>query len=380
MTRAALQLISSSGFYGAERVLVELAAYLRTRDWTSHIGIFTDPARAGHDLLEMAREHGLSTVEFSSARKIDLGTTRQIREYCSKHHIDIVHSHGYKPNLHLALRRLPDFTRKVATCHNWLSHTLKLRLYEWLDKRVLRSFDHVVAVSPPLHDQLVGSGLHSGRVSVIRNGIAPVDADGALENAAEQLRRELGLTVESRMILFIGRLAVEKRIDLLLQALASGPLVDVDYKLVLVGEGDLRAELENQASELGIGDRVVFTGYRRDIPKLLKAADVFVLCSDDEGLPVVMLEAMSARVPVVSPAVGAIPGVIEDGMHGRLIPPDNAPALAGAIRDVFENPVSTGRMVGAACRKYEEDLSREAMGIQYLELYMNLLEPGWLSV
>jgi glycosyltransferase involved in cell wall biosynthesis len=379
MAMTALQLISSGGFYGAERVLVELAVYLRARGWSSHIGIFANRNETGRDVLEIAWEHGLPTVEFPSQRKFDLGTARRIRKYCQKHHIDIVHSHGYKPDMHLVLSRLTGITHKVATCHNWLSHTLKLRLYEWLDKKVLRSFDHVAAVSPQLLEKLVRSGVESTQISVIRNGIAALDSNGGLEVAAEQLRREFGLSVESRMIVFIGRLAPEKRLDLLLDALAVDCLKDIDFKLMLVGDGELRLPLELKARKLGIEDRVVFTGYRKDVPKLLKAADLFVLCSDDEGLPIVMLEAMSAKVPIISTAVGAIPEVIEDGVHGRLIPPNDAPALAIAIRDVFEDLDATGEMVNAAHRKFEDDHSQEAMGQQYLDLYMKLLEASQLS-
>lgn len=175
------------------------------------------------------------------------------------------------------------------------------------------------------------------------------------------------------MLIAIGRLDPWKDHALLLDALAR-PEIPAAARLLVVGDGELRGELEARAVSLGLGQRVVFTGYRRDIGALLQASDLFVVSSHKEGLPMVLLEAMAASVPVVSTAVGGIPGAVRDGQEALLVPAGDAGALAAAVARVLGDAECARRLAAGALARFEARYSRRAMGERYLSLYREILD------
>ncbi|MFH0910759.1 MAG: glycosyltransferase family 4 protein [Planctomycetota bacterium] len=370
MPRSALQLISSGGFYGAERVLVELASFLRDRGWQSYVGVFETQGQAGQEVLAAAQDKDLPTVVFACSGRVDRHTPRRIRDFVNEYRIDIVHSHGYKPDLYLVFSRLPEFCRRIVTCHSWYSHTWKLKLYEWMDKISLRWFDRVAVVAPYLREAILRAGLPPGRVSMIENGITEAPpADG---ETLERLRRELRLRPGEKLVLRVARLAREKRMDILLHAF-SQVVRECPARLIILGEGNSRPMLEALMRELALEEAVTMPGYREDIPALLRLADVFVVSSDQEGLPIALLEAMSVRLPVVSTAVGAIPKVLSDGDCGILVPPDDPAALAKGILRILQNPDQGKEMAERAHDRFQREHSQKAMGEKYLSLYEEAL-------
>lgn len=390
MTPPILQLTSSTGLYGAEKVLLELALHLREAGWPVHIGGFVH-GDAGREVLEAAENEGLATVALPCRGALDPGAARALREYVATHGIRIVHSHKYKTDLYAAWAGLPRGVARVATCHNWISDSPKLRIYEWLDKRVLRGFDHVVAVSGQVYAKLWRAGVR--RASLIRNGLR---IQPAHESAGRAVRAQLDLPHNARVLLLVGRLSAEKALDVLLDALARLPGSEPPIHALLAGDGPLRAELEARARDLGLADRVHFLGFRRDVPALLAAAEAYVISSHTEGLPMVLLEAMAAGVPVVSTAVGEIPRVLgapeaemPDGRTragaggpaadapiatpaGLLVSPGDVAALATAMHTTFSNPDAAVARAAEARAIYETFHSREAMGQRYEQVYRSL--------
>lgn len=163
-------MISSSGLYGAERVLLELARHLGEVGWRAHVGVFenrADPAGAG-PLIEEARRHGLQVARFPCAGAFDASALAAIRLHVQQHRLDLVHSHNYKADIYAFLSRCP--ARLVATCHNWLTDSPRLMLYELLDKLVLHRFDRVVSVSSALERELAAAGI--ARRTLIDNGLS----------------------------------------------------------------------------------------------------------------------------------------------------------------------------------------------------------------
>jgi glycosyltransferase involved in cell wall biosynthesis len=368
---AILQLISSSGLYGAERVLLELGSYWRELGWGSYLGVFRAPSQPVPEVAEAARRAGISTLELKARGPLDSATLRQLRRLVSEHGIDLIHSHGYKPDVFLALAGIPPAVRRVATCHTWYSRGLKLMLYELVDKIALHGFDHVVLVSPQLVEETAAAGIPEDRRSLIENGVSQAPRPGP--EAVEALRASLGIATDEKLILRVGRLDADKGNDTLLAALREvAPRHPV--RLVIAGDGPDRLLLERLAGELGLAARVVFAGYRRDVPDLLAACDLFVISSPKEGLPMVLLEAMAARAPVVTTAVGAIPAVIVDGEHGLLVAPGDPRALATALEAALADPDRMARLAEAAFARFAERHSQRAMGEKYRALFTRLLE------
>jgi glycosyltransferase involved in cell wall biosynthesis len=363
-SRVAIQLVSTGGVYGAERALLELAGYLGDHGWESHVVALE--GRGAGELTERAASRGLAAEAFVSAGRLGLlPMVVRLRSLLRRHPRAIVHSHGYKPDILLAWLGAPGRVGCLATCHNWISDTRKLQLLEALDKHALRQFHHVVAVSPAIADELMSSGVPADRVSVVDNGVSIPQAE---EGARARVRAEFDIPAGARLILHIGRLARSKRIDLLLQAVARLPDA-MQAQVILAGEGDQHAFLSEQVGRHRLERRVHLCGYRSDVGRLLTAADLMVLSSEREGLPIVILEAMATRCPIVTTCVGSIPSVLTDGLDAWVVRPNDADALLGAISDALEHPDLAISRAANAYTRYLRLYSRDAMGARYLQIY-----------
>jgi len=362
--RVAIQLVSTGGVYGAERALLELAGYLSDHGWDSHV-----VALEGHGaarLVSRAASLGLPAEAFATGGRLGLlPMVSRLQRLLGRFPRAMVHSHGYKPDILLGWLRTPSRLPCVATCHTWYSETRKLRVLEALDKHALRHFDHVVAVSPAISRELAESGVSATRISVIDNGISVPEAE---PGARAAVRAELGIGPGARLLVNIGRLARSKRIDVLLRAMRRFADTPRPH-LLLVGEGEQRAELGELAGQLGLGARVHFCGYRNDVGRLLATADVMVLSSEKEGLPIVILEAMAARCPIVTTGVGAIPQVLKDGEDALLVAANDADALCRALSDALGQPQAAAARARSAYTRYVTYYSRDVMGARYLQIY-----------
>jgi len=363
-TRVAIQLISTGGIYGAERALLELAAYLSDQGWESRV-----VALEGHGagpLAEMAAAQGLPAEAFVASGRLGLlPMASKLRWLLARYSDAILHAHGYKADILLSWMGAHRRRGCLATCHNWISETHKLKLLEALDKRALRNFDHVVAVSAPIARELVRAGVSAQKVSVIANGISVPAVE---EGRGVGVRAEFGVPAGGKLIVQIGRLARSKRIDLLLQAVSKLP-DDLQTHVLLVGQGEQREFLAQLAERYGLERRVHFCGYRGDIGRLLAEADLMALSSDREGLPIVILEAMATGCPIVTTRVGAIPDVLTDGHDAWIVPANDPNALRRAISEVLERPEVARSRAANARTRYFRLYSRDAMGAQYLQIY-----------
>jgi glycosyltransferase involved in cell wall biosynthesis len=234
----------------------------------------------------------------------------------------------------------------------------------WLNRLKLKRLDGHVAVSRRGARSVEEmSGLAPGSVRVIYNGVPDVPV-------AAMPRRIHGPVVGS-----VGRLSAEKGHDVLLRALAALPGV----RAVLVGDGPDRPRLEALARELALGDRLIMPGWRADPRPWLATFDVFVMPSRLEALGLAMIEAMLASRPVVATTVGGIPEVVEDGETGLLVPPDDPPALAGALRVMLDDPARRERMgtLGRSVATHKFGVDR--MVRSYESVYGELLEQRSLA-
>jgi glycosyltransferase involved in cell wall biosynthesis len=368
MSHRVMQLISSGGFYGAERVVIELSSHLAAQGWKSHVVVMDSPG--ADQLLQHAREANLPHIRLSGSKLNFRRVLRQIAQYARIHEIELAHAHGYKTDFALAFAPLPSGVRRVATCHSWYSDSLKLKLYEFADKIALRRLDYVVTVADTILTEVRRAGVRPENSRLITNGIAvPPDP----KRTSEDLRAELGVPADAPLILRVGRLDVNKGNHLLLRALAKEP-IDARTRLVLVGEGPEKGATAKLARELKLNGRVVFAGYRDDVHELMRAADLMVISSLKEGLPIVLLEAMAAGLPVVSTNAGMIPTVLRDGLNGWLVRPGDAMALRQALADALAQPEKRRRRAEQAREDFMRLYSREAMGRQYLDLYQQLLK------
>jgi glycosyltransferase involved in cell wall biosynthesis len=173
-------------------------------------------------------------------------------------------------------------------------------------------------------------------------------------------------------VLVVGRLDRGKGVADVVHAVRRLGAAGHDIVLVAAGDGEEREGLRRLAASLGIAERVHLLGYRSDVGELLTAADVFVIASYGEGLPIALIEAMALARPVVSTRVGEIANVLESGRSGRLLDPGDIDALSAAIESVVTSPDEAQRLARAGLQRYHARYSRAAMVQRYRQLYATL--------
>jgi glycosyltransferase involved in cell wall biosynthesis len=235
--------------------------------------------------------------------------------------------------------------------------------------------DRIVAPSKAILDALVADeNADDARCLAIPNG---VDVERFLPASApgrSQLRAALGFAGSECLIGCVASFTPVKRHAMLLEAFARVHRANPECRLVLVGDGPLRAEIETRARELGISGAVHFLGARADIEQILPALDIFVLASSTEGMSNAILEAQACGLPVVATAVGGNPELIEHQVTGLLVPVDEAGALALALQDLAGDPGRRTALGAAASRMVARDHSLAAMAAAYGRLYHELVD------
>ena len=226
-----------------------------------------------------------------------------------------------------------------------------------------------MAVSNDLRRELVEVVRSATPVSVIHNGVnAPVVGD----DDRRAIRASLGVR-DDFVIGMVAVLSKQKGIPYLLEAAKRVIAERPDARFVIVGDGPQREALIRQRDDLGLTDRVIFTGYRADIPRLMAGFDAYVQSSLWEGLPIVLLEALSVGKPIVATRVGGNPEVVEHEVNGLLVPPGDSAALASALLRV----IADERFRAAAARQNQEkfvaQFSADAMLDAHVKLYATLL-------
>jgi glycosyltransferase involved in cell wall biosynthesis len=290
----------------------------------------------------------------------------------------VVHTHtakaGFVGRLAARLARVP------VVVHTFHGHVLrgyygpcKTQLLRRMERGLACLTDCIITVSEQVKRDLVTYGVAAAdRIQVISLGL---ELDPFLESGPYRgaFRRELQLNGVERLVGIVGRIFPIKNHHLFLEAAALVAREEPAARFVIVGDGTLRPALERQAQETGIADRVIFTGWRRDLPGIYADLDVLAVTSNNEGTPVSAIEAMAAGCPVVATNVGGLPDLIREGETGYLVPPGDAPAVATALLRVLHQPEMARCMGETARRAARERFSAQRLITDMEQLYLELL-------
>ncbi len=366
---------------GAEELLLLLSPALRERgNFDPTILLLREPdpnADPAKDFGNRARALGVTVLPLQDMR----WRYRWLRDLPRRAGISLIHMQGQRANYFVWLmRRL--FPRTwgrlplVATVHGWVQDNFVRKVVTRLEFATLRDCDHVITVSEQQRQTLLGLGFSADRVSVVRPGI-PYLASEASHAATPEERSAAharwGIPTNAYVISAIGRLSTEKRFDLYLQVCAILASKLPDAKFMLVGGGKQEANLKALSSNLGLNERVVFTGLTRDMASVYAATDMLMLTSDTEGTPHVLLEAMGSDIPVVSTAVGGIPEFITSGEHGLLVSPGDRDALVQAAMRLHDGPALANKLVeGGRTVANQFSVARMVEGVE--QVYKTALE------
>ncbi len=295
----------------------------------------TGDAASPNEFIRAARALGLTVDVLGERFRFDPRLVPNLRRAVARHAPDIILTHQVKSHFLLRLSGLWRTRPWVAFHHGYTTTDLKVRAYNQLNRWSLPAATRVVTVCHAFARELAQAGVAPARIAVQHNAIsagAPTD-----EGAAATLRAQLGLLPDERVVLAVGRLSREKAHGDLLDAFAHLRALnpDVNARLVIVGDGPERAQIETSTARLGLSQRVIMTGQQSDVSAYYAIADVLALPSHSEGSPYVLLEAMAARVPVVATAVGGVPEMVTHEESALLVAPRAPQELAAALNRVL---------------------------------------------
>jgi glycosyltransferase involved in cell wall biosynthesis len=277
---------------------------------------------------------------------------------------NIVHSHDYKALLHLSFFR-SEIPALLATYHGATSHTVAVQIYEFVERILFQSTDCVVAVSDGARATLESRGPFRSRIAVVPNFVSctrPKQKTPRIRKPGEF------------QLLFLGRLSYEKGLDVLLRAIevsAALPIV-----LDVVGDGPERASLEAMAQSLKIAHKVKFHGFERNVMKHLSNADILVMPSRTEAMPMALMEAATLGIPIVASSVGGIPEIITHLENGVLVDPADACALSDAIETVTADMPAFKKRSAKAAKIISKRFSAEGWVRGAVDAYTRALQSG----
>jgi len=248
----------------------------------------------------------------------------------------------------------------------------------WMERFLARLSDRIVTVSEGQRRELAGYGVAPlEKITVVPLGFE-LESLLACESHRGELRRELGLADDNKLVGIVARLVPIKNHRLFLQAAQVVAEAVPQARFLVVGDGELREELEAYACDLGLDGKILFTGWRRDLARLYADLDVVALTSINEGTPVSLIEALAAGVPVVATAVGGVPDVVVEGGTGYLVEVGDVKGMAAAIIELLRNPERAKEMGMAGRKAVYPKFSAQTLIANVEGLYAQLLRNGGL--
>lgn len=367
--------VFSGGFGGGgSRQAYLLAKGLHQRGHRVVLGCRRSNSQAYQKMAREAEEIKLPLVDIQMEGEGDLRSVKALRALLRRERFDIIHTHkatahtlAFLALLFSAAKHRPKLVVQRGVVFPLNKNPFSKIKYRW---RVAK----IVAVSQGVKEALLKGGIREEKIEVIYNGVDLELFDPAMDGAP--VRKEWGIPPRAPVITIIGNIYLHKGHKYFLDAAAriSKRFPQSYYLIVGGGEPALSQEFKQQARELGLGERVIFTGSREDVPRILAATDISVNASLLEGLPGTVRESSAMAKPVVATNVGGNPEVVIHGQTGLLVPPQDAVALAEAVLSLLENPSKAGALGQAGRKLMEEKFSCQHRLDLTEALYYRLVE------
>jgi glycosyltransferase involved in cell wall biosynthesis len=356
---------------GPERQMLGLAGSFSAPDQFVFM-IFSERGR-GLPALEGIRGEGFTAIELTAnlpdLRAMSKEVARQLRSVSA----DLLCCYGYKADMVGLIAARHVGIPVVAVSQGWTAATARVRVYERVDRYVLRWMDRVVCVSEGQAAKVRQAGVRPDRIVVIHDAVRSERFEHPDRADRERLARMFAC-VPDMIVGAAGRLSPEKGFEVLVEAAAIAARSMPGIGFIHFGDGPLRDRLSLRIQELGLNGRFVLAGFRTDLDRFLPHCDITVLPSFTEGLPNVVLESLAAGVPVVATAVGGTPEALADGIDGFLVPPGNPAALAGRINDLLAMGEARKRMGQRGQERVRSCFSFDSQAKRYREVFEELVD------
>ena len=371
-----LLLGSQMAVAGAQHVLLNQADWLRSHGYTVTAAFLYD--RDGlQDVWQAGRDFSINNLHF---RTPGAGTLRNslslitgllnLTRLLRRQHFQVIETFTHHSNLiGCSLAWLKGVPVRIASHHGRLEHIPKWleRFHAWMVNSGIAS--RLVVVSQDVARQAVEEGIKPDRLALIHNGVKEQNSN---PHRAVAYRSELLPDTGGKLILSVGRFTYQKGHTFLLQAMPDVLSRFPQTVLALAGDGLLRSDLEVEAERLNIQGHVHFLGVRSDIPDLMAAADIFVLPSRSEGLPLVLLEAMSVGLSVIATDVPGVNDALDGGRCGIIIPTEDPQAISAGLLHLLADETLRGQLGQAARDRFRQEYTLDRM----MSRYLDLLDPA----
>lgn len=335
---------------GAERQLLNYLLAADRSDFRHSLVCMSPPG----ELADIARDSGVPVITMPVRTRYAVATVRRWAAWMRREDVAIVHTHMHHAAMWGRLGGIFGGVPVLVTTEHgkelWKG-TIRLTIDRILSRHTAR---HIAVSEDCMAIRKRREKVAPGKILVIPNGVSVPD-DVSNRPHRDRLRREFGFDDRTFVMGTVGRVVAAKGYEHLLAALRIIRSRNPRVVWLAVGDGDQRGALEALADRLGLADAVVWAGRRGDVENLLEAMDVWVMSSIREGLPVALLEAMAAGVPIVGTTVGGIPDAIRDGRDGLLVPAADPEALAGAVERMMEDP-GLAAALGASAHARARDM------------------------
>jgi glycosyltransferase involved in cell wall biosynthesis len=313
----------------------------------------------------------IPVIAYGRRPGLDWSVSRRMASDIRSRQVQIIHAHQYTPFFYSAVAARLSGTRPrvIFTEHGRHYPDVVSAQRRWINRIVLdRLADDVNAVCEFSATSLAErDGFRRDRIHVIPNGIDFPKYSRELDMAS--LRRRLDLDPARKYVICVARFHPVKDHRTLIEAFARVATQRSDVDLLLVGDGELRADLTKQCHDLGLDGRVRFLGIRNDVADLLRAADVFALTSVSEAASITLLEAMATGLPVVVTAVGGNPEIVREGVDGLLAPRGDAASIALALVRLLDDPALARRLSASAAARVNGTYRLDQTVDKYYQLY-----------
>ena len=363
---AVCHVIHALGVGGAE-VLVDVMLRRLSGEYRGLVAVLDDVGEIGNRLIQ----DGYRVEHLHRSPGFDHACARRLADLVERENVDLIHAHQYTPFFQSMLSR--GFTGRTPilfTEHGRHYPDLPSRKRAIFNRMMLKQHDRLIACGGAVRRALIDNeGLPELRVDIVYNGVDLDAMSNSPAGARQKIRHEFGIADDEVLAVQIARLNELKDHRTAVHAIETARRACPGLRLLIVGEGAERPVIEAAIAERNLQDHIILTGMRRDVSSLLAAADLFLLTSVSEGIPLTVIEAMAAGLPVVSTAAGGLAEMVEEGRTGFLTRVADDKTLAARMVRLAENPDERQSMGKCGREKAERQFSLVSMMEAYRRLY-----------
>jgi glycosyltransferase involved in cell wall biosynthesis len=363
-----LQFICSTGFYGAERWILALCKNTPAKDATYSLAVTLEDNSQDLELVKQFKCDCGPSYEAPMNGRFDFSVVGKLADYIKEKHVDAIHTHGYKSDILGILAAKKAGIPVVVTPHGFENAAdLKLRLFIWLGCQSMRFANKVVPLSPQLMQDVKQYGVNEPKLTYIQNGVDLSEVDAVRKAPAK-------LTKEKKRIGFIGQMISRKNIFDILNIFEQLAAERSDIELVLLGDGEERAALEEHSKTLNSKADIHFLGYRDDRLDYLRSFDLFVMTSTLEGIPRCLMEACAMAVPVAAYDIAGIDQLVSHEKTGLLATLGDQASLKKHWQSLLDDQNLAVRIGQNALEYVTQHYSAKRMASEYVSLFEELLQ------